>query len=122
MPHELKENNITGQNIADLLCSAIESAGIGYWVDRVSVVKHPYPRPAYAQDVVSRGGIICLHESKEHGEGGRKFLLTRRKMIKGIKLAANHKGLAIWRFFEEADAEAADMAVQYAVFGELIYG
>jgi hypothetical protein len=48
--------------------------------------------------------------------------LTRAKMVHGINAAAKHWRMSVEAFVEDADADMADTAVQFALFGEIVYG
>jgi hypothetical protein len=110
---------ITDENIGDILAAAFEG-GINYWCDEVKVVDDNYMDARFASDAVSRGAIVKLHLSDY--EDPVPELLTRKTIVKGIEMAAIAHGLSVDEFIENHDAEDADMAVQFAVFGKLVFG
>lgn len=110
---------ITDQDIDDILCAAFEG-GINYWVSRATVKDDDYKGAKYASDVVSKGGEVALELSEDYA--GEVKTITRERIIKGIELAAEHQGYTPRRFLDEHDAGSADNAVQFAVFGKLIFG
>jgi hypothetical protein len=114
---------MTNQDIDDILCTAFEG-GINYWCDRVQVLEGDYKGAEYASEAVSRGALIKLNITDEERTGGtlKVDLLTRDNIVKGIEMAAKHKKMSVKGFIENHDAGDADMAVQFAIFGELIYG
>jgi hypothetical protein len=108
---------ITAEMVDDILGTAMDS-GSGYWTHQVSVVGQ-WPQGAdYASDVLTKGGSLRWIED----EGRVEHTLTLTKMRKGIKQAAVHFGLTPARFYDEHDASYADVAVQFALLGEIVYG
>ena len=111
---------ITGEDIDDIMCTALEG-GICYWCGTAEVVGEY--RGAYAHEQISRGGTLRLYdiESAETHELNRdKFLLGLRLFIeRGHGDLVNLKNNRIDP--ADFDAECADMVVQYAVFGEIVY-
>lgn len=112
---------ITDEMVDDILAAAFEG-GITYWTDEVKF-QNPDAVTAgtFASDAVSQGHTILVHEW-EDGEPGTWHELTLAKMKKGIRAAATAYGLTPERFHEEHDAGSADNAVQYAIFGRIIFG
>ena len=116
---------ITQQQVDDLLCAAFEG-GITYWCSSADV-KGEWPEGAtYAHETLTRGATILLTDSEsvyESGDGEPVIVaLTLDNFLSGISQAAEHCGRSVDQFLEDHDADSADWAVQYAVFGELVYG
>lgn len=120
------EFNVVVQNedIDDIMVSALEG-GITYWCNRAEV-KGEYLEE-YASDQISRGGILKLHDR----EGARCVELTKEKFRKGLKIYMQHPRSSDFLEFVDhelridtgyVDAQVADCIVQYAVFGDVIYG
>lgn len=108
------------QDVDDILVAAFEG-GINYWAESV----HPtsWPEGAkYASDVVSRGGTVLIRELAEPGVTPQRWELDLVKMHTGIIHAAEHYKKAVAGFIEDHDANYADVAVQFALFGKLVYG
>ena len=113
------EVNLTQQDIDDIMATALES-GITYWCCAVEVVGGYLGE--YASDQISRGGMLKLYDS----ESNDHYWLDRNDFLRGVKL-----------YFEEGfhvkvennridvadiDANDADCIIQFALFGEVIYG
>lgn len=107
------------EDIDDIMITALEG-GITYWCDKAEVVGRYLGEMASEQ--ISRGGELRLHDCEED----EIYVLTLDKFLQGLSMY-------ICRFYEiavnngrvdpgEIDAEGADCIVQYALFGEVIYG
>lgn len=115
---------ITNQDIDDIMVSALEG-GINYWCDNAEVVEDSY-LGEYASDQISRGGSLRLHDSEDDSE----YILTRDMFLNGFYRACRDGyGNGRYSWFDNGaldtyniDAEAADIIIQYALFGEAIYG
>jgi len=117
-----KKLKIEQEDIDDIMVGALEG-GINYWVNKVDVVGEYLGE--YASDQISNGGTLCLHDYVEESW----HELTLDKFLNGIQ-----------KWYEDGydrynavqndgtldccniDAGAADSIVQYAIFGEIIYG
>ena len=105
---------ITPQDMADLLVAALEG-GINYWAD--SAIPESWPSEAkYASDVLQFGAAITIQAD------GADYTLTAENFELGIRKAADHHGQSVRKFIDDHDSERADSAVQFAIFGELVYG
>lgn len=112
---------VTPQECEDMLVTAIESGyyGIGYWAEEVDTSEVRYwdfdeenPRPLWRD-----GGRVRIKPEDE------EFLdLDVRLMEDGIRKAAAHFGLTLRNFIDNQDGDSADVAVQFALFGEIVYG
>lgn len=121
---------ISNEDIDDIMVSALES-GINYWC-RKAEVKGDY-LGEYASDQISRGGELILHDIEEN----KIYTLSKENFIEGVKkyIVAGNTG-CIDRETDSIgiytgklgldtgniDAEAADCILQYALFGDVIYG
>jgi hypothetical protein len=108
------------QIIDDILTTAFEG-GINYWCTKVSVRDGDFKGADYASMSVSKGATVDLTVDESDGAVDVKPL-TRESIIHGINEASKFKKQTIDAFYEDHDAESADMAVQFAVFGKLIFG
>lgn len=114
-------SKLTNQNIDDIMASALDG-GIAYWCFKAEVVGEYLGE--YASDQISRGGMLKLYDM----ESGEKYWLDREKFVNGFKLwvkngddlhcAVDVKGVDCGNI----DGDMADMIVQYALFGEVVYG
>lgn len=113
------EVNLSQQDIDDIMVCALEG-GICYWCRKAEVVGEYLGE--YASDQISRGGALILHDA----ESAQTWELTLEKFLNGVKL-----------YFEQGchvqvedntidtcdiDADDADCIVQFAVFGEVVFG
>ena len=113
--------HITGQTIDDIMCTALEG-GITGWCDCAEVVGGKY-LGEYAHEQISRGGSLMLYDA----ESTDKWELDREKFLRGLRLwiedgdgiCALNEGEVDAAF---VDAEAADLIIQYALFGEPVFG
>ena len=115
-----KTFNITDEQLDDIMCTALEG-GITYWCDEAKVVGDYLGE--YAHEQIARGGQLILSDSEE----GKTYELNKEKLLKGLELYLTNGGDAeIVREGTidtcEVDAIAADEIVQYALFGDVIYG
>lgn len=115
-----KTFNITDEQLDDIMCTALEG-GITYWCDEAKVVGDYLGE--YAHEQIARGGQLILSDSEE----GKTYELNKEKLLKGLELYLTNGGDAeIVREGTidtcEVDAIAADKIVQYALFGDVIYG
>lgn len=111
------------QDIDDIMVSALEG-GINYWCHKAEVVGGYLGK--YASEQISRGGSLKLYD----GESGEKYWLDLDKFLKGfalwIKNGGDHYNAIDYSDGAvdcgEIDASCADEIIQYALFGELVYG
>ena len=66
-------------------------------------------------------------EEYKNGKDKERYVLTREKLLKGIRRVIEARGVDSFYFNGEmdccnVDAEVADIMVQYALFGDIIYG
>lgn len=111
-------NKITAQDVSDTWENAIHS--IGYWVGRADYVTLSKTPHHFGGDYLAAGNVIKIYEEDTTERTCRS--LTRVKLESGIRKAAQHRGLTVRRFLDEQDADDADIAVQFALFGEIVYG
>lgn len=112
------EIDLTQEDIDDIMCTALEG-GINYWCGRAEVVGGKY-LGEYASEQIARGGSLKMYDI----ENGDSFELTFEKLLSGIKQAAANKEIPIEDGeidICDIDADTADLIVQYALFGELVY-
>lgn len=129
-----KTFNITDEQLDEIMCTALEG-GITYWCDEAKVVGDYLGE--YAHEQIARGGQLILSDSEE----GKTYELNKEKLLKGLELYLTNGGDAETASREivdtaevavptyeytidtcEVDAAVADEIVQYALFGDVIYG
>ena len=114
------EVNLTQQDIDDIMVTALEG-GINYWCRKAEVVGE-YLGEA-ASDQISRGGSLILHDA----ESSDKWELTLDKFLKGVGLYIKEGSGVMVEDFKLVDIGCidgpdADCIIQYALFGELVFG
>jgi hypothetical protein len=109
---------IDNKVIDDILSTAFEG-GITYWSSQGVKVKN-WPKGAdYASDVISRGEPVYIYVDDNNAWAK----LTLPDMIDGIRWFLSQFGRTPDYFSNgEFDANDADIIVQHALFGGLIYG
>lgn len=129
-----KTFNITDEQLDEIMCTALEG-GITYWCDEAKVVGDYLGE--YVHEQIARGGQLILSDSEE----GKTYELNKEKLLKGLELYLTNGGDAETASREivdtaevavptyeytidtcEVDAAVADEIVQYALFGDVIYG
>lgn len=133
------EVTVTPEDIDDIVCTALES-GIGYWacLDNSTEEFENAPEEETVSETTSRllkeGKTITLIDEEED----EKHELTLEKLLAGIKLYLEDKqrpyniladdlnsaGYSKGTYELDCcmiDADVADMIVQYAVFGEVVF-
>ena len=121
---------IRNEDIDDIMVSALEG-GINYWCRKVEVKSGCLGE--YASDQISRDGKLVLYDAEEN----KSYTLDKGKFIEGLEkyIASGNTG-CIERETDafglytgklnidtcSIDAGAADCIIQYALFGDVIYG
>ena len=119
---------VTREDIDDIMIAALEG-GITYWCCKAEAVGSNLG--AYASQQIGRGGALRLYDN----DGSNSYFLNTNRLLDGIKkyVEAGNKPHGILcqasdnagcRRIDSAqvDATVADMIVQYAVLGEIVYG
>ena len=123
---------VTDEDIDDIMVSALEG-GICYWCTDAEIVAGGYSG-TFASEQISRGGALRLRPfDMDEGE----YLLTRGSFMEGFRkyIQAGHTECIVRKADKfgvytgklgidpgKIDAPAADCIIQYAVFGDIIYG
>jgi hypothetical protein len=109
---------ITDEDIDNVLTTALEG-GINYWTS--TPVKVPeWPEGAsYASEVVAKNKPIFIYDADEE----EWLELNLEKILTGIKMFLSERDLAC-DYLQNGDYDAgdADLMVQYALFGKIVYG
>lgn len=112
---------LTCEDVDDIMCSVLDA--IGYWCRKAQVVGEYLGE--YASEQISRGGALTLYDA----ESSDKWTLDLEKFLNGVKLWLQN-GDDRYGALQgdgtldtgEIDGEMADMIVQYALFGEVVFG
>lgn len=97
--------------VGDVLVTAFEG-GINYWCDS-GEVSGDKDLPYYWRFV--HGGEAKIRDAYE----GKYHTLKRKDLVRGMRMTSSQRNTD-WDI--DFDADDADMAVQFAVFGDVIYG
>lgn len=118
---------ITAQDIDDIMANALEG-GINYWCSEAEVVEECRVADWWHEQI-ARGGKLLLHLDEPFDEEGTEvYELTLGKLLVGIKMWAENGGPASGAIIDGGidtcmvDDVASDSIIQYAVFGELVFG
>ena len=113
---------LTEEDIDDIMDTAFEG-GINYWCCAAEVVGDYLGE--YANEQISRGGKLRLYDA----ESDDVWELDIEKFMQGFRLwienGYDQYGAVKANGFVdvcEIDAEMADMIIQYALFGEVVFG
>lgn len=103
------------QVVEDIFITAMEG-GVNYWCAPVKI-NRDFVGQSYVDAFMSGNDVDVIAY-----EGDERAVVSVTNFAVGIVKAAEHYGLTVDRFYDEHDAEYADVAFQYAAFGEVIYG
>lgn len=134
------EHGLTEGDVLDILTTALEG-GIGYWacLDNTTdewvearaqwKAEHNNETPCYcdvAYQVMKNGKAVVFIDEEESAESDEEvtYELTLEKFIQGCSKYSAWCGKDIHKMMQEAefDANDADGIIQFALFGEWIYG
>lgn len=113
---------LTQENIDDIMVAALEG-GITYWCSEASPEGGELLEE-YPSEQISRGGALLLYDFEEEAY----HRLDLEKFLKGFKLWVENGGDEYGAIEDgkvdccNIDADCADAIIQYALFGEVIYG
>ena len=121
---------ISEQDIEDLMVTAIEG-GIGYFAcldNRSEIyVLAPKDEPVAvtAASILNKGGGVTFLDTEDNSV---EWVLTKEKLLRGVqKFLEEDVNIVLYIDNGELDmcmidADHADRIVQYALFGDLVYG
>ena len=101
------KQTVTQEQIDDVVTTALEG-GITYWCDRATTDVDLGDN--YLSEMLTKGADIKLHDAEED----EWHTLTLGAFIKALGVSSFD--------FEQYDALDADLVVQTALFGDVIYG
>lgn len=119
---------VTPQDIDDIMATALEG-GITHWCGSAEVVGDKY-LGEYASDQISRDGELRLYDIEDPSEN---WVLSQQKFLDGLMkyleagnldcIEESNINCSVYDIETgDIDADAADSIIQYALFGELVYG
>lgn len=106
------------RDLRDLMTTALESGGIGYWA-RVRDVRREEDLTVVSFEVIAKDAESPDAWKRIDAEGMARavgWVLSRRVKVRADlvgQIAADHGA---------ADADCADLLVQVAAFGDIVYG
>lgn len=118
------EYEITQEMMDDILSCAFEG-GITYWHHDMLIVTEWPEGATYASEVPSRDGTVTLRPDEhpfESTDERPEFPLNKDMAVAGIQKACDRMGMTPQRLVEECDADIGDIVVQFAIFGEVVFG
>ena len=114
---------LTTENIDDIMVSALEG-GICYWASEAEVVEEKRCAD-WGHEQIARGGALIIHNA----ESDDKWELTLEKFLNGVKLWIQNGEDQYHALQKDGtldtcviDGEMADLIIQYALFGEVVFG
>lgn len=117
--------SVTAQDIDDIMANALEG-GINYWCTEAEVVEECRVAD-WGHEQIARGGKLLLHLDEPFDEKGTEvYELTLDKLLYGIQVWLANGGASAVTDESidtcQVDDVASDSIIQYAVFGELVFG
>lgn len=113
---------VTSEDIDDIMATALEG-GITCWCDKATVVGEYLGE--FASEQISRDGKLKLHDAEDDVD----YELTLNKLLNGIRKAIEQDDYSHYSWFDGneldtcmIDADVADLIIQLAIFGDVIYG
>lgn len=119
---------LTEEDVDDIMVSALEG-GITYWANKAVVVGDYLGE--YASEQISRGGTLRIHTEEPFDEADTEWYeLDIEKFKHGFQLWVENGGDRYNAIdysdgtvdCGEIDGPCADEIIQYALFGELVFG
>lgn len=113
---------VTDEDIDDIMTTALEG-GITYWCNKAEVEGKYLGE--YASEQIARGGTLKLYPADED----KTYTLTLEKLLKGIEQAIEEEYFLSYEWWGvsgidtmNVDADVADVIIQLALFGTIVYG
>lgn len=120
---------LTQEDIDDIMCGALEG-GINYWCDEAKVMGDYLGE--YGSEQIARGGKLRLHLPEPFDKDNTEYYeLDLEKFKKGVEMwAITPVGCNCLEQIDgkirfdtcDADAIVCDAIIQYALFGDVIFG
>ena len=115
---------ISDELIENVLAEAF-MGGIVYWADNISCedIKDMHKvggwKHEYLTKTKKKDAVMYIHD----GETGEKYPMTKKSIIDALqKLDAEYPEILDRILNEQYDADDADIALQMACFGEIVFG
>ena len=119
--HFIKKVSVTANDVETIIVNALEG-GSDYWcgIEETNIIQlkpKGIPYSTWIANALIEGESVMFYDIEDDEE---KFTLTLDKLIKGIELNAQNRSYD--SDIHEGDASTADCILQFALFGELVYG
>lgn len=120
---------VTQEDIDDIMSSALEG-GINYWCDSAKVPEEKRVAK-WGHEQIARYGELMIHLIEPFDNKDTEwYMLTKEKFLEGLKMylkdplygCLEKEGMEFVIDTCNIDAECADMIVQYALFGKIVFG
>jgi hypothetical protein len=114
---------LTEDDISTIMVNGIETS-IGYWAGLNNSTKEWDDKPAdepsstWATKLLLEGKEVLFYDRED--EDREYFPLTLEKLIKGFQMNAEKRPFDAE--LDQGDAITYDAIIQYALFGEIVYG
>ena len=121
----IRKFEISNEQLSSLIVTALEG-GVNYWCIECSVM---YPRDPKTHkpvdmrpsDIVEKFDAWSLAFKEE--ETDEYKYMDKNKFLNGISKAMDWGGFTdVEDLLNNHDAETADVIIQFAIFGEIVYG
>ena len=128
----IKKTIVESLEFSDLVDLFSLFDGASYWVDMMDFKDEDFIQAKkdlmfheVSDDVICREDIWAMMLQNNcsfwfYDEEGESYELNDAKLLKGLNLYFNSRNAK--QEIEDMDAEDGDMILQYALFGEVIYG
>lgn len=110
--------------VEHMFSTALEG-GINYWCPKVELVGAWQEGLRYLADHLSYGRKLIVFEDEDetgNPETWKRHELTLDKWLTGFRLWCLHIDKTPQGVYDNYDIEHADCIVQFALFGEIVYG
>jgi hypothetical protein len=115
------EEIVTDEMVADFADGAREG-GSNYWCDELFCLQPPDRPLTYFGENLAAGARYAAAEYDDDPRQRDWHPLDAVRMRAGFVTAAEHFGQPMDVFHEQHDAGEADVAFQFAILGEVVYG
>ena len=119
----VREIVLKEEDIDDIMVTALEG-GINYWCDEAEVVENKRVAD-WGHEQIARGGALIIHDA----ESTDCWELNLEKFLNGVKMWIEHgyadEAGAIYNLELDCgniDAVQADIIIQFALFGDVVFG
>ena len=117
---------VIDQDFVDGVCCTAFEGGINYWATCAKAKGEAPKGASYASEVISRGGEVIITLDEPHDEDDTwDYTLTLDNFIEGYNKYVQWAVELNRTFYTDPadiDATEADVIIQMAIFGEIIYG